>query len=997
MRMKVLCQSWACRLVGAVLLAGGTACTLVQKKGESPWLKEEQNLLLTPATDWVAPAAVARVEGQVDQADALRAEDGRSCRLTYESGGPKPVVVLDMGKGSVGGYAVFTVTAKTGLPVVRLAYANHPDGLTETGDFTRETSARYLGKDFDLPVLPGNIYRHETYSIPRTGRFIAPLIQGQARYVRVQLDTPGTSVDIDALAMVNSEVYDRSPTDGAFLCSDERLNKLWAISAWTLQIASFPNHNAWKTVDGWLLPRKLEMGDDVGLSRIGAMWSGVTVETTFELRTNPGHVSAAGLAFRARDAKNAYLAEVALDGSVALICRKAGVDKVLADRRLTQPLVDGVRYRLEVEARGPALSLKLDGATVLEARDETFGMGRVGFYTPKEKWPLFDAIRVCDLSGRTLLEDDFSDGLSRWQFARTLSYVADGAKRDRLVWSGDLYFAQRSAYYAFARPTYLRDSLKMLAFNQTPDGYVHASPYPERSTPPQMGDYGPFPSDEFAAWLVPVAWEHLRYTGDTATVRQVWPAVKRLLDYLESRIGPNGLFVQRPETSKHAGNLNPGDVRTRAYMNILLWGTYMDAALIARHLNLPREGDAWIRRADSLKVAIYKNLWSEEKGCFLEALETPKFGPEANALALSMSFVTREQALRIAPQFKKIGHGKFQSLASRGKFEYDFAQTGLLALFDHNWLKLLDDSWKGAWTTTECMGMITKGWGDESHPDTAIAGHFSAYLLGVKPWTPGYKKFTVHPHPTREVWWAKGVVPTPHGAIEAEWSLTNGAFRLAFNVPAGTTAEVGLPEGGTRLVNGSPRASLSELSAGDYVVDVVGLPANAWADPTEAQRVSDKELKPVAKAASSHEAGGWGLSGLFAPDGDADKKGYSSEKNGAERVSEWVEFDLGAEMALSKIVLVPAGGKAASGKPGFGFPRDFTVQLAKQPGAYLTAATFTDCPVPDEAGLTVDLYTVIGYPSARYVRIAVSRLGEPSLGEPGAYRLQLGRVRLLRP
>jgi hypothetical protein len=258
-------------------------------------------------------------------------------------------------------------------------------------------------------------------------------------------------------------------------------------------------------------------------------------------------------------------------------------------------------------------------------------------------------------------------------------------------------------------------------------------------------------------------------------------------------------------------------------------------------------------------------------------------------------------------------------------------------------------------------------------------------------------KFIVRPQPTREVWWAKCVVPTPHGAIVAEWSLTNGAFRLAFNVPPGTSAEVGLPEGGTRRVNGSPCDSLSELPAGDYVIDVSGLPASAWADPTEAQKVSDKALKPVAKAASSHEAGGWGLSGLFADEGDAEKKGYSSARRESDRVGEWIEFDLGAETALSKIVLMPAGGKTASGKPGFGFPRDFTVQLAKQPGAFSTVATFADCPTPDGDGLVVDLYTVIGYPAARYVRIAVTRLGEASLGEPGAYRLQLGRIRLLKP
>ena len=957
---------------------------------DEAWLQQAKAHVLTPTADRVAPVCITRTEGHVEAADALLCEDGKSCRLTFAKGGPKPVVVLDLGKQSVGGYAVFSVTAKSGQPVVRLAYADHPDGLTETGDFTRETSARYLGPTFDLPVLPGNINRHEVYTIPRTGRFIAPLIQGQARYVRLQLDTPETSVDIDSVAMVNSGVYDRSPHDGFFLCSDERLNRLWYISTWTLQIASFPNHDAWKTVDGWLLPRKLEQADDVGLCVAGTGWGDVTIETTFELRINPHHVSAAGVAFRARDVRNAYLAEVALDGTFRLIRRVNGKDVILSEKRLATALSDGTQYQLKIEARGPALTTQLDGALIDETRDPTFATGRVGFYTPKEKWPLFDRIRVTDTKGKTLLVDDFAGDLSKWQFARTLSYVADGAKRDRLIWSGDLHFAQRSAYYAFSNPKYLRDSLKMLAFNQTPEGYVHASPYPERSVPPPSGDLGPFPSDEFAAWLVPVAWQHLLYTDDTATLREIHPAIKRLIAYLSSRIGPNGLFVQRPETSKHAGNLDPGDVRTRTYMNILLWGVFSDAARIADRLDLADDRSDAGNKAAAIKQALFENLWDETNGCFKEALETPGFGPEANALALSMGLVTQAQALRIAPQFKKIAHGKFQSLASRGQFEYGFGQSGLQTLLDHDWLKLLDDGWKGVTTTTECMNLGTSGWGDNSHPDTAIADHFSAYLLGVAPTSPGYKTFSVKPLSPREVRWAKGVVPTPHGPITASWERTDSAFKLDLTVPDKTCADIVLPLGGSLTVNGKP-GSLTGLKPGSYQIEVRGLPAAAWADPTDRQATAEKELTPVTKASTSHEEGGWGLANLFAPAGDLKKMGYSSGPNPSDKAVEWLEFDLGTETSLSKIVLLPRIGNREAG-----FPRDFKVQLAKKPGEFTTVATFTDTKAPDAGGLSVNLYTVIGFPSARYVRIEVTRLGEPAQDEPGVHRLQFSRVRLLR-
>ena len=715
------------------------------RAGDAAWLKQAREHVLTPTTDRVKPVCVTRTEGKVEGADALLTEDGRSCRLTYETGGVKPVVILDFGKQGTGGFAVFMVTAKTGLPVVRLAYACHPDGIGETGCFDRGSRATYLGAAVDLPVLPANVNRHETYTIPRTGRFIAPLVQGHTRYVRVQLDFPGTSVEIGSVSMVNKEVYDHSPHDGYFLCSDERLNRLWYISTWTLQIASLPNQNAWKTIDGWLLPRKLEQADDIGLSTTGDKWQDVTLETLFELRANPHFIAAAGLAFRAKDARNAYTAEVALDGVFKLRKRIDGKDTVISEKKLKDPLMDGRQYKLEISALGPVLTTRLDGTVIDESRDETLATGRVGFYTPKEKWPLFDSITVKDGKGQKLLADDFSGDLSQWQFARTLSCVVDGGKRDRLLWTGDLYFGQRSVYYAFANPIYMRDSLKMMAFNQTPEGYVHASPYAERSVPPLSGDFGPFPSDEFAAWLAPVAWDHLLYTDDVETLKNVYPAIKRLEGYLGARLGENGLFVQRAETSKHACNLELGDVRTRSYMNILLWGVFRDTARIADRLGLADDAQASRKKADALRKAVFERFWDEANGCFREALGTPKSGSEANALALSMRFVSPDQALRIARQLGKNDHGKFQSLASRGRFEYGFGQSAMRAIFDHHWLHLLDPNWKGTATTSECMNMLTRGWGDESHPDTAIATHFSAYILGVTPTAPGFSRFQVRP------------------------------------------------------------------------------------------------------------------------------------------------------------------------------------------------------------------------------------------------------------
>jgi hypothetical protein len=465
------------------------------------------------------------------------------------------------------------------------------------------------------------------------------------------------------------------------------------------------------------------------------------------------------------------------------------------------------------------------------------------------------------------------------------------------------------------------------------------------------------------------------------------------LRYLRSHIGPDGLFRQRLETSKHAGNLNLGDTRTRAYMNILLWDVFMDAARIAEHLNLKADSRDATQTADTIRRALFDRLWDKAGGFFRDALETPSFGFEANALALAMKLVSPEQAARMASALVKNGHGKFQALASRGKFEYGFAQSGLRALFDHNWLRLLDDTWTGAAATTECMGMITRGWGDESHPDTAIADHFSAYLLGVQPTAPGFDRFLIRPLPVQEVNWAKGVVPSPHGPIVMDWVLSGNTFRLTLTVPPGTVAEVILPRGCDIRVNGAP-GDLGGLKPGQYVIEARDLPAGAWNDPTLAAMVPEKVIEPVIKASSTDEGNGWELAGILKP--ALPSQGYRSKPHTSDRAAEWIEIDLGSETALSKIVLLPCRSTPTNNESP-GFPRDFTVQFARTPGAYSTVVSFSDQPAPGPDGLTIDLYTVIGYPSARYVRLAASRLGRPSCNEPGRYRLQLRGIQLVRP
>ena len=979
------------------------ACAVLSVRAQAlSDLERARSEALAPRSDRVAPVAVFRTEGTVVHPEALLRSGTGVCTLRYPKEGKPPVIALDLGEASAGGFAVFNVTAKrgsgegtNGMPVLRLAYANHPDGLTPTGCFTRKTSARYLGPAVDLPILPANLNRHECYTIPRAGKYIAPLIQGQARYVLVRLDTPDTEVSLDSLELVNSGVHDRSPLDGYFRCSDERINRLWQISVWTTQIAAFPHNNAWRTIDGWLLPRKLEQADGVGLSKRCGAWGDGTAECVFELRANPDAASGVGLICHAADATNGVIVTVRQPAECRVIRRVGGEDTLLHTAPLPEPLIDGVPHTLAVTFTGKRLTVRLDGRVVADALDiPDDAPGTVGFYTEKEWWPLVDSIRVRDGSGKALLEETFDGALDDWDFPRTLAYVSDGAKRDRLVWSGDLYWAERNRFYAFSDPLYMRDSIKMLAFNQTPDGYVHASPYPERSVPPQKGDYGPFPSDEFAAWLVPVAWDYYLYTADIETMRLICPAVTRLMRYLKAYRRPDGLFSQRTETSKHACNLNLGDTTTRSYMNILLWACWRDAAKLSDVLGQTRNAARYRMEADTLRQAIEKALWDEKNGCYILSLEKPVFAFEANALALAFRFVSDERAARIAPKLTYNGHGKFQALAARGQFEYGRTAEALRTLAAHGWYRLLAPDWKGAKTTTECMALHRSGWGDESHPDTAIAGLFSAYLLGITPLKPGYSQFRFAPQPQRDLTFAEGLVPTPHGAIKASWRLTGTILTFRLKVPNGTRADVISPPCKLFLVNGVPGTGKA-LAPGDYTFEAQGVSESVLAplaDQSATPSVSVGNHKW--RASSSHDVNGLGLAGIAADPADTKVLGYSSARCTKPDASEWVEVDLGEVREVRSVAFYPRTNMASVEGGLTCFPKRFVIEGATDPGVFKELKMCDTAKAELPGPWVEDLYTVIGYPKVRYLRFSNRLMGDRAKDEPGYYRFQFRRIQI---
>uniref|UniRef100_A0A0D2YG14 alpha-L-rhamnosidase n=1 Tax=Fusarium oxysporum (strain Fo5176) TaxID=660025 RepID=A0A0D2YG14_FUSOF len=74
----------------------------------------------------------------------------------------------------------------------------------------------------------------------------------------------------------------------------------------------------------------------------------------------------------------------------------------------------------------------------------------------------------------------------------------------------------------------------------------------------------------------------------------------------------------------------------------------------------------------------------------------------------------------------------------------------------------------------------------------AVADWLHAYVGGLKPLLPGWKKFRIAPKPGGGITWASASLECPYGEIVVDWKLDDGNLVVEVKVPPNTTAEVQL-------------------------------------------------------------------------------------------------------------------------------------------------------------------------------------------------------------
>jgi alpha-L-rhamnosidase len=450
--------------------------------------------------------------------------------------------------------------------------------------------------------------------------------------------------------------------------------------------------------------------------------------------------------------------------------------------------------------------------------------------------------RIWYAGAYTLNVDSYGDPARGNQFA-----ITDGAKHDRLVWLGDLPLEGLAGFYSVRqmRPLWRR-TLQMFTCQQEPGGFIPQvsevnvnCPVPGPANGPPASAKGicscvtaaRLPS--YTGWFVVGVADYYRMTADPR-VAQWLPVVRRAIRFLRSRIGSRGLFVTLPgEINWHPPDVAHGeDADTNAVWVRALQG----AAMLERKLGAPRNGRRNAKLARRLAAAIRAALFDPSVGALRQNTYNPtgNHTQDANVQGV-LSGVLRGRAA--AGALNWLG-GTLQTRfgTATGEFNHDLFMGRYISPFQSGWeviarfqyyqsgvaLNLIRRLWgqivsgdpgDTLWEKMTVDGGVApyQGANPDASPisEDARAGEtslahgwsagptaaLSAYVLGMRTASPGWKKWLVEPQPG-DLEFAQGSVGTPHGRLGVRWERDAGdrkSFRITVRAPRGTTGIVAIP------------------------------------------------------------------------------------------------------------------------------------------------------------------------------------------------------------
>lgn len=390
-----------------------------------------------------------------------------------------------------------------------------------------------------------------------------------------------------------------------------------------------------------------------------------------------------------------------------------------------------------------------------------------------------------EFTGTFECDDQFINEL-RQKALRTL-YVTmrdtyfDCPDRERAQWWGDAVNELGEAFYALdSRSSLLAKKAILELMNWQREDNAIFSPVP-------AGNWdGELPMQMLASVGYYGFWIYCQYSGDTDTIKRVYPAVKQYLSVWE--IAPDGLVMQRE------GGWTWGDWGENKDMTILFNAWYYLALKGQREMAelcaLPEEVDEIAAKMATIKDNFNPTFWDGK------VYRSPEYKGETDERGHALAVVAGLAGPEKYEAIREVFRTQFHSSPYMEKYVLEAlyimrSEADAIQRMKSRYEDMVEHPFTTLWEDWRIGG---SGGGTINHawsggPLTLM----SQYAAGVAPEEIGYEVYHVLPQmgPLKDI---KTTVPSVRGDIRVELKKEEGSFTLKLTSPETTTAIVGIPK-----------------------------------------------------------------------------------------------------------------------------------------------------------------------------------------------------------
>ncbi len=368
--------------------------------------------------------------------------------------------------------------------------------------------------------------------------------------------------------------------------------------------------------------------------------------------------------------------------------------------------------------------------------------------------------------------------------------------REQALYGMDARNQAISGYYCFGEYDFPAASFALLGKSIKDDGYL------EMCAPAKIAITIPSFS---MAWVMECG-DHYLFSGDRDVAKEAFPSVAKIMgSCIKNMVGdllpcPTGErfwhFYDWAPGLDGGARVPEGKARFDAPLNLFYCLALHSAEMLAEACGEHTQATEYRYAAERIKGVFHKKFWDAKADNYQSYIGDEAWEHHAEltqSLAILCGACPPDVARELRKKLASDGNGMIETTLSQSIYKFDAllqepTQFGkwVFGKIAKDWGHMLRAGATSFWETIEGgdafgnAGSLCHGWSG-----TPVY-FYQAYLLGVRPVSPGFAEFVVDPVPG-VVESASGVVPTPHGGIKLSWEMVGGTLKPKLEHPSGTT------------------------------------------------------------------------------------------------------------------------------------------------------------------------------------------------------------------